>query len=307
MKWLRVIKYLSSAYLASSCPSMLQRSQAACLTFSQQRADLSYNLPRCVIHFWWLLYNQFASLSSLEIELTDITMWESHDCGPDYNVRGWIIVASNLWCQQCILTWAPSVSPGRMMGIRQTWRKIIALSFDRQSTAAQHFKYSRTVRTTSRQMKKREQRSEIEKDRRRQVGSGGDGERAMWNSYKILCEGKCNSTGRVEEEIEDLQNRKLRLPSVHTRYKLLMRALNKWVQCTGRGRWLAQCESPQITSKNGLVPEWPEVAECTHAWTPDTSSRSWFIKTSSGHVQTHFSLTLAASANVIKQRVQCVL
>lgn len=47
--------------------------------------------------------------------------------------------------------------------------------------------------------------------------------------------------------------RKLRLPFVHTHYKLLMRALNKWVQCTGRGRWTAQCDSPKITSKNGLV------------------------------------------------------
>lgn len=41
---------------------------------------------------------------------------------------------------------------------------------------------------------------------------------------------------------------------VHTGYKLLMWALNKWVQCTGRGRWIAQCESQKVTSKIGLIP-----------------------------------------------------
>lgn len=96
-------------------------------------------------------------------------------------------------------------------------------------------------------------------DRRRESGSKREGrERALWNSYKTVWEEKCKRTGWRRRLKTSPTARESRLPFVHTRYKLLMWALNKWVQRTGSGRWIGQRESPKITSKNGLVPSGQE-------------------------------------------------
>lgn len=68
-----------------------------------------------------------------------------------------------------------------------------------------------------------EEHSETEKDR---VKERKRRRESNVKFIKIMCKEKCNRIGRQRIKMSPT-NRKLRLPFVHTRYKLLMRALNK--------------------------------------------------------------------------------
>lgn len=122
------------------------------------------------------------------------------------------------------------------------------------STAAEYFRKQQQVSLRNKPADKKEWDWQRQKTVRKQKRW------RRWKSDKMACEEEMQqnwAAGRGDRR--RARQAESWLPFVHTRYELLMPALNKLVQCTGRGRWVAQCESPKITSKNGPAPERPGV------------------------------------------------
>lgn len=148
-------------------------------------------LPCCVTHSWRSMHNQ----SLCHVMLVNDSPWPL-TCN-----------AITEYPHERCLQADPSVTPGRMMGVEQTWKKIISVSWQAKYSTAQRHSISenrRAVWTTSKQMKEQERQSEILKDRQKSKemeDTEREGGRA-WCETKIVCEEKCHRTWRLKEETE---------------------------------------------------------------------------------------------------------
>lgn len=119
----------------------------------------------------------------------------------------------------------------------------LSLPLSRQTkysdTAARYFQSSGTVWTASCRM--RERRAPV---RYREGQTTKMGKRIRRRDVKFILNNAIEREGWRRRLEMIPTTRKLRVSFVRARCKLFMFALNKCVQCTGRGRWIGQCESP---------------------------------------------------------------